>query len=111
QLYISEASDHVRITNNVFRGTDPLAPGVSPRVGILIGTRIATRLPRDVEIINNTVLSGKLKFGIHNPSSIVLSPRYANVLWVNRPLVVNNILAHQQAPSVTCNQARKAVHN
>ena len=33
------------------------------------------------------------------------------MLWVNRPLIANNILAHQQAPSVTCNQARKAVHN
>jgi hypothetical protein len=111
QLYISEASDHVRITNNVFRGTDPLAPGVSPRVGILIGTRIATRLPRDVEIINNTVLSGKLKFGIHNPSSIVLSTRYARLLPINRPLIANNILAHQEAPTVTCAQARRTSHN
>ena len=111
QLYLASASDNVTVTNNVFRGADPLAPGISPRVGILVGTRIGTRLPRDVQIINNTVLSGKLKFGIHAPSSIVLSPRYANVLWVNRPLIANNILAHQQAPSVTCNQARKAVHN
>ena len=111
QLYISEASDHVRITNNVFRGADPLAPGVSPRVGILIGTRIAARLPHDVEIINNTILSGKLKFGIHQPSSIVLSPRYAQILWINRPLIANNILAHQEAPSVTCSQARRTSHN
>ena len=111
QLYITGSSDHIVVTNNVFLNTDPKAPGVTPRVGILIGTRIAKRLPTDVSIINNTILSGKLRVGIHNPSSITLSPKYVTVPLNDRPLIANNIEAHLEEPGIVCTQARVSVNN
>src|SRR5262249_28876524 len=46
----------------------------------------AGSLPKNVEIVNNTILSG-------TSSSILLSPLYAGVDASARPLIANNVLA------------------
>ncbi len=111
QLYFAAACDHVRVVNNLFLRTDPRVPGITPRVGILVGTRFGTRLPYDVSIINNTVLSGRLWPGIHPASSIVLSFQYVGVPQALRPLVANNIIARLDLRRIVCRQARASIRN
>jgi hypothetical protein len=105
QLYMALAVDHVRVMDNLFIRSDPAAPGVISRVGILVGTKRSPRVPRDVEIVNNTVLSGDLRPD-HAAESIVLSPHYGGMASWNRPLVANNVVALQLAPNLTCGRSR-----
>src|SRR5205823_3924550 len=64
QLYFANFCDHVRVVNNLFLRTDPRAPGVISRAGVLVGTRRGFRFPYDVSIVNNTILSGRLFKGV-----------------------------------------------
>jgi len=110
QLYLSGPVDHVRVANNLFRRTDPRAPGVVPVHGIVVGTLVDRRLPRKVVIVNNTILSGKRK-GSHPPTSIRLSPRYHLALGINRPVIANNVIARQDVPIFACGLARVSLRN
>ena len=110
QLNLATADDHVRIVDNLFLRDDPRAPGVIPRVAIRVGTRASPRIPRDVTIVNNTILSGAPK-GRHAESSIVLSPRYPAMLSRNRPVIANNVLAWLMDPALVCGRARDSLHN
>jgi hypothetical protein len=101
----------VRVVNNLFLRTDPRAPGVVPRAGVLVGTRRGPRFPYDVTVINNTVLSGRLVSGLRTASSIVLSPHYTQLPLRLRPLVANNIIARLTDPSIVCTQARASISN
>ncbi len=111
QLCLANACDHVRIVNNLFRRTDPRAPGVIARAGVVVGTRLNIRQPYDVSIVNNTVLSGKIFPGIRPPTSIVLSPHYTELPRRLRPLVANNIIARLHDPAIVCDQARASIRN
>lgn len=110
QLYLANATNHVLVKNNKFNRTDPLAPGVISRVGILVGTKVSTVFPHDVTIENNTVLSGKIRPD-HAADSIVLSPRYGWARVRYRPVIANNIFAKQLAPNRVCGLARISTHN
>lgn len=110
QLNLATADDNVRIVDNLFLRNDPRAPGIVPRVGILVGTRLNPRIPHGIEIVNNTILSGARK-GSHAESSIVLSPSYAHVLRRNRPLIANNVIAWLMAPRLVCPLTRDSLHN
>jgi hypothetical protein len=111
QLYFANFCDHVRVVSNLFLRTDPRAPGVVPRAGVLVGTRRGPRFPYDVTVINNTVLSGRLVSGLRTASSIVLSPHYTQLPLRLRPLVANNIIARLTDPSIVCTQARASISN
>jgi Right handed beta helix region len=110
QLNLATDDDDVRVVDNLFLGSDPRAPGIVPRVAILVGTRLTERVPLSVEIVNNTILSGAPK-GNHPESSIVLSPGYAHVLRRNRPLLANNVIAWNNAPALVCGRARDSLNN
>jgi hypothetical protein len=111
QLYLALETDHVRVVNNLFLRDDPEAPTVEPHVGILVGTKFSTRVPHDVTIVNNTILSGFPKAD-HDAQSIVLSPHYVNdVAPRNRPVIANNILARQLEPRLVCPRVRVSSHN
>lgn len=110
QLNLATADDNVRVVDNLFLRDDPRAPGVVARVAILVGTRTSPRIPRDVTIVNNTILSGAPKGG-HAASSIVLSPRYPAVRSSNRPVIANNVLAWLMDPTLVCGRARESLHN
>ena len=110
QVNLATADDDVRIVNNLFLRDDPLAPGIIARVGVLAGTRTATRIPLRLEIVNNTILSGAPK-GHHAASSIVLSPHYSDVLRRNRPLIANNVLASLMDAGLVCGRDRDSIHD
>ena len=101
QLYMTGLVDHVRVVNNLFHRRDSRVPGVHSRVGILIGTRATPNLPRDVEVVNNTILAGTGRRG-QAPSSIVVSPYYRFQPVDMRPLIANNVLARATDPSLMC---------
>jgi hypothetical protein len=110
QLYLTDAVDHVRISNNLFVRTDPRIPNVHSPVGVVVGVAISTRLPHDVEIINNTILSG-IRTRKHRAVSILLSPRYRLLRRRNRPLVANNVLARLYVRHLVCLGARDSIRN
>ena len=58
QLSLTGPVDHVSIANNVFVGTDSRLPGYRARMAIIIGVKGSDRLPRFVEVVNNTILTG-----------------------------------------------------
>jgi hypothetical protein len=110
QLYMAFSTDHVLVSDNKFVRTDPKAPGIMSHVGILVGTKVSTRYPHDVTIVNNTILSGLAKPD-HAADSIVLSPRYAGAPTGDQPVIVNNVLAKQLAPYRICNLTKLSAHN
>jgi hypothetical protein len=110
QLYLAVETDHVRVVNNLFLRRDPRAPGVVPRVGILVGTRFVLRQPQDVRIINNTVLSGR-RTKSHAASSIVLSPRYVLVPRDQRPVIANTVLWRMADRRLVCRRAGVLSHD
>jgi hypothetical protein len=110
QLYMALAVDHVRVLDNLFLASDPRAPKVVPRAGILVGTKAALRVPHDVDIINNTILSGSPRPD-HDSLSIVVSHRYPGLKRAWRPLIANNILGKQLSPSLVCPRLRRSTHN
>lgn len=119
QLYLTDAVDHVRVIDNLFWRTDPKAPGVVPRVGLLVGGRITPRIPHDVLIEDNTILSGKPlpdqdcypKCPNHAASSIVLSTRYSALPVPQRPVIANNVIGRLLAPGLVCPLARISIGN
>lgn len=110
QLYMSGPVDFVRVVNNLFIRNDPRAPGVVPPEGVLIGARGARRLPHQVWVVNNTILSGK-PANAHHATSIQISPGYRRALGRNRPLVANNVLGRLVAVRLACGLARISTRN
>jgi len=107
QIFLSQGTDHVLIVNNVFVPGNRGAVGVTPWRGILVGSRISRDLPRDVRIVNNTVLSGNRHQDVDYVASIIVSPFYASVAARVRPLVANNVIAR----SLVCPRVRRSVRN
>src|SRR4249919_2272447 len=110
QLYLFGKIDHVIIVNNVFRGTDPKVPGYRARVAMIIGSRHTKRVPRDVAVINNTILTGSRRIDGY-AGSIRMSGVYWTVRRSRRPLLQNNVIALLEDPHYVCSVARAAVSN
>jgi hypothetical protein len=104
QLYMARNTDHVRIVNNLFLRHDPKAPGVIPRIGIQVGTRVNFSEPLDVQIVNNTVLSGR-RTSKNQAVSIFLSPHYSLLPADERPLIVNTVMLRLDQPGIVCSHA------
>lgn len=110
QLYLFGRIDHVTIVNNVFRGTDPKVPGYRARVAMIIGSRHTTRVPRDVAVINNTILTGARRIDGY-AGSIRMSGVYWTIKRSKRPLIQNNVIGLLEDPHYVCSVARAAVSN
>ncbi len=110
QLNLATADDDVRVVDNLFLRDDPRAPGIVPRVGILLGTRSSPRIPLRAVVVNNTILAGAPK-GRHAESSIVLGPGYPSMLRRNRPLIANNVIGWLMDPSLVCGLVRDSLKN
>jgi hypothetical protein len=109
QLYIANQVDYARIVNNLFVGTDPQVPGHRSRFALVVGTRINRRVPRHVEIVNNTILTGA---GVARyADSIRVSHHYGDVPHAARPLVANNVIAVYKPNNWACRGARRSVRN
>jgi hypothetical protein len=115
QLYLTGAMRRVRITNNVFTGTDPAVRGYMTQIGIWVGNRVAADVPRRVEIVNNTILSGATRVLRRDTqpttTSVYLSPLYPRLPRRDRPLLANNVLLTVETPYRLCPFVRASVRN
>ena len=94
QLYITGPVDHALIANNLFVGTDRHLPGYRARMALIIGAKGSERLPRYVEVVNNTILTGFKRIdGYEGSLRISRAYRYGGYSRRERPLIVNNVIA------------------
>lgn len=110
QLYLTNAIDHVRIANNVFLGTDPRLPGHRALVGLIVGSSGSRRLPHDVVIANNTILTGARRpdgFA----GSIRMASGYGGVPRRERPIIANNVFGWLASTWPVCKAVRSSVSN
>jgi Right handed beta helix region len=110
QLYVNGPTDHVRIVNNVFLGTDPRVPGYRARIGVVIGSKGAKRLPHDVEVVNNTILTGARRRDGYL-GSVRINSRYRALPRRLRPLFANNVLGVLERRWPVCKASRLVVSN
>jgi parallel beta helix pectate lyase-like protein len=110
QLYLTDAIDHVVIVNNVFSGTDPRVPGYRSRIGLVIGARGSSRLPHDVRVVNNTILTGARRVDGY-AGSIRISSRYAALPRAQRPLFANNVIGLLTSGWPVCEAAGASISN
>jgi len=115
QIYLTGAMRRVRVTNNLFVGTDPSVPDVESPTAIWVGNRVAAHVPLDVSIVQNTILTGRPRLLKHDHNytsvSILVSPLYRTVPLVHRPVVANNVLGLVATPWRLCPYLRASVAN
>jgi hypothetical protein len=112
QLYLTGPVDHVSIANNLFVGTDPRLPGYHARMALLVGVKGSGRLPRFVEIVNNTILTGFKRIdGYEGSLRISRAYRYGGYSRRERPLIANNVIALLRTYGRVCFGARGSVSN
>jgi hypothetical protein len=112
QLYLTGPIDHVSIANNVFVGTDPRVPGYRSRMALIIGAKGSDRLPRFVEVVNNTILTGARRIdGYAGSLRMSRAYRYGGYSRRERPLVVNNVIALLRTYGRVCLAARGSISN
>ena len=112
QLYLTGPVDHVSIRNNVFAGTDPRVPGYRSRMALIVGARSSDRLPRFVEVVNNTILTGFKRIdGYEGSLRISRAYRYGGYSRRERPLIANNVIALLRTYGRVCFGARGSISN
>jgi hypothetical protein len=109
QLYLLEDVRHVVIRNNVFLPRDPRVPGVESHVGINLGGK--RKVPRNVLITHNTVLSGKRRPAKGVNGSVRFVERFVRVPHGERPILANNVIRLARNPRQLCDWARWSVSN
>jgi Right handed beta helix region len=112
QLSLTGPVDNVSIANNVFVGTDPRVPGYRSRMALIIGAKGSDRLPRFVEVVNNTILTGARRIdGYAGSLRMSRAYRYGGYSRRERPLVVNNVIALLRTYGRVCLGARGSISN
>jgi hypothetical protein len=112
QLYLTGPVEHVSIANNVFVGTDPRVPGYRSRTALVIGAKGSDRLPRFVEVVNNTILTGTTRIdGYAGSLRMSRAYRYGGYSRRERPLVVNNVIGLLRTWGRVCFGARGSISN
>jgi hypothetical protein len=112
QLYLTGPVDHVRVANNLFVGTDPRLPGYRSRMALIVGTKGSDRLPRFVEVVNNTILTGFKRIdGYEGSLRISRAYRYGGYSRRERPLIVNNVIALLRTYGRVCLGVRGSIAN
>jgi len=110
QFYITGPTDHVRVFNNVFVGTDPRVPGYESRIGVIVGSRGSRRLPHDVRVVNNTILTGATRLDGYD-GSIRVSSLYGGMPRRERPIFANNVIGILANPWPVCLATRAFASN
>ena len=112
QLSLTGPVDHVSIANNVFAGKDSRVPGYRSRIALIVGVKGSDRLPRFVEVVNNTILTGFKRIdGYEGSLRISRAYRYGGYSRRERPLLVNNIIGLLRTWGRVCFGARGSVSN
>ena len=112
QLSLTGPVDNVSIANNVFVGTDSRLPGYRARMAIIIGAKGSDRLPRFVEVVNNTILTGFKRIdGYAGSLRISRAYRYGGYSRRERPLIANNVIGLLRTWGRVCFGARGSIRN
>jgi hypothetical protein len=112
QLYLTGPVDHVSIANNVFVGTDERVPGYHARTALVIGAKGSDHLPRFVEVVNNTILTGAIRVdGYAGSLRMTRAYRYGGYSPRERPLLVNNVIGLLRTWGRVCFGARGSISN
>jgi hypothetical protein len=112
QLSLTGPVDNVSIANNVFVGTDPRVPGYRSRMALIIGAKGSDRLPRFVEVVNNTILTGFKRIdGYEGSLRISRAYRYGGYSRRERPLIANNVISVLRTWGRVCFGARGSISN
>jgi hypothetical protein len=112
QLSLTGPVDNVSIANNVFVGADPRVPGYRSRMALIIGAKGSDRLPRFVEVVNNTILTGFRRIdGYEGSLRISRAYRYGGYSRRERPLIANNVISVLQTWGRVCFGARGSISN
>jgi hypothetical protein len=112
QLSLTGPVDHVSIANNVFVGTDSRVAGYRARIAIIIGVKGSDRLPRFVEVVNNTILTGFKRIdGYAGSLRISRAYRYGGYSRRERPLIANNVIALLRTWGRVCFGTRGSIRN
>lgn len=112
QVYLTGPVDHVSIANNLFVGQDRRLPSYRARMAIIVGAKGSDRLPRFVEIVNNTILTGFKRIdGYEGSLRISRAYRYGGYSRRERPLVANNVIALLRTWGRVCFGARGSISN
>jgi hypothetical protein len=112
QLYLTGAISHVSIANNVFVGADLRLPGYRSRMALIIGAKGSGRLPRFVEVVNNSILTGFKRIdGYAGSLRISRAYRYGGYSRRERPLIVNNVIALLRTWGRVCFGVRGSISN
>lgn len=112
QLSLTGPVDNVSIANNVFVGTDRRLPGYRARMAIIVGVKGSDRLPRFVEVVNNTILTGFKRIdGYEGSLRISRAYRYGGYSRRERPLIANNVIALLRTWGRVCFGARGLISN
>ena len=112
QLSLTGPVDHVSIANNLFVGTDPRVPGYRARIALIIGVKGSDRLPRFVEVVNNTILTGFKRIdGYAGSLRMSRAYRYGGYSRRERPLIANNIIGLLETWGRVCFGARGSISN
>jgi hypothetical protein len=112
QLSLTGRVDNVSIANNVFVGTDSRVPGYRSRMALIIGAKGSDHLPRFVEVVNNSILTGFKRIdGYEGSLRISRAYRYGGYSRRQRPLIVNNVIALLHTWGRVCFGARGSISN
>jgi hypothetical protein len=112
QLSLTGPVDNVSIANNVFVGTDPRVQGYHARMALVIGVKGSDRLPRFVEVVNNSILTGFKRIdGYAGSLRISRAYRYGGYSRRERPLIVNNVIGLLRTWGRVCYGARGSISN
>jgi len=112
QLYLTGPVDHVSVANNFFVGTDSRVPGYRARIALIVGAKGSDRLPRFVEIVNNTILTGFKRIdGYEGSLRISRAYRYGGYSRRERPLIANNVIALLRTYGRVCFGVRGSLSN
>src|SRR5215210_7963649 len=112
QLYLTGPIDHVSIANNIFVGRDARLPGYRSRMALIIGAKGSDRLPRFVEVVNNSILTGFKRIdGYAGSLRISRAYRYGGYSRRERPLIVNNVIALLRTYGRVCFGVRGSLSN
>src|SRR5207244_9314154 len=102
--------NHVVIVNNLFLGADPRVPGYRPRLGIVVGSAGSDRVPRDVRVMGNTILSGARRADGY-AGSLRMSSRYGGLPRSERPLLANNVIGLLEDRAHVCSETSVSLSN
>ncbi len=112
QLSLTGPVDNVSIANNVFVGTDPRVRGYRSRMALIVGAKSSDRLPRFVEVVNNTILTGFRRIdGYEGSLRISRAYRYGGYSRRERPLIANNVISVLRTWGRVCFGARGSISN